>query len=89
MNVMASIKAKPRNFGKLIDLGIKRVCRMVGYTLTLCDFSGMWELAAILCALGIEIETVCESHGGAFPGRHARCVLRSRVERFTGAETAA
>ena len=30
--------------------------------------------------LGIEIETVHEHQGGAFPGSHGRYVLRSRVE---------
>lgn len=29
--------------------------------------------------LGILIETVNEKHGGPFPGRHARYVLRSRL----------
>ncbi len=29
--------------------------------------------------LGIAIETVRESHGGAFPGEHARYVLRSPI----------
>lgn len=30
--------------------------------------------------LGIRVETIHESHGGVFPGRHARYVLRSRVQ---------
>lgn len=29
---------------------------------------------------GIEIETITETHGGAFPGTHARYVLRSDVQ---------
>jgi hypothetical protein len=29
--------------------------------------------------LGIIVETIHENHGGAFPGRHARYVLRSTV----------
>jgi len=29
--------------------------------------------------LGIAVETIRESHGGPFPGSHARYVLRSRV----------
>ena len=29
---------------------------------------------------GVEIETVHEPHHGAFPGTHARYILRSRVE---------
>ncbi|HKT18363.1 MAG TPA: hypothetical protein VJR47_09995 [Stellaceae bacterium] len=28
---------------------------------------------------GLRVETIHESHGGAFPGRHARYVLRSLV----------
>lgn len=28
---------------------------------------------------GVEIETVTEQHGGAFPGSHGRYVLRSQV----------
>ena len=35
---------------------------------------------------GIEVETVHEQHGGPFPGRHARYVLRSRVEPVKAAE---
>jgi hypothetical protein len=31
-------------------------------------------------ALGVEIETVRELHGGPFKGSHARYVLRSRVK---------
>jgi hypothetical protein len=27
----------------------------------------------------VHVETVMEPHGGQFPGRHARYVLRSRV----------
>lgn len=30
--------------------------------------------------LGFTIETIREKHGGAFPGQHARYVLRSHVE---------
>ena len=33
-----------------------------------------------LRGLGFIIETVDEPHGGAFPGHHARYVLRSQVE---------
>lgn len=29
--------------------------------------------------LGIDVQTIHENHGGAFPGRHARYVLRSQV----------
>lgn len=29
--------------------------------------------------LGIRVETVRETHGGLFPGKHARYVLRSRI----------
>lgn len=36
-----------------------------------------------LRALGIEIETVTEPHGGPFSGTHARYLLRSHVERAT------
>lgn len=32
-----------------------------------------------LRALGLEIETVTEPHGGDYPGQHARYVLRSTV----------
>lgn len=32
-----------------------------------------------LRSIGIDIETIMEEHGGQFPGRHARYVLRSRV----------
>lgn len=32
-----------------------------------------------LKAMGVDIETVHESHGGRFPGSHARYVLRSHV----------
>lgn len=28
---------------------------------------------------GVQVETVMETHGGQFPGQHARYVLRSRV----------
>lgn len=28
---------------------------------------------------GIQIDTIAEAHGGAFPGHHARYVLRSNV----------
>jgi hypothetical protein len=34
-----------------------------------------------LRALGLRIDTLHEAHGGPFPGRHGRYVLRSRVER--------
>lgn len=34
---------------------------------------------ATLRALGIEIDTVREKHGGDFPGHHGRYVLRSKV----------
>jgi len=39
--------------------------------------------------MGVDIETVHESHDGPFSGTHARYVLRSRVERLTSAEDAA
>lgn len=42
-----------------------------------------------LRALGVDIETVHEAHEGPFSGTHARYVLRSCVERLTGAEDAA
>ncbi|MGR3539939.1 MAG: winged helix domain-containing protein [Hasllibacter sp.] len=32
-----------------------------------------------LRAMGVDIETVHEDHGGDFPGHHGRYVLRSRV----------
>ena len=32
-----------------------------------------------LRGLGIDIEKITEAHGGAFPGTHARYVLRSEV----------
>ena len=38
---------------------------------------------------GIDIETVHESHDGPFTGRHARYVLRSRVQRIEDDEVAA
>lgn len=34
-----------------------------------------------LRALGLEIETVTEPHGGDYPGHHARYVLRSKVQK--------
>ena len=34
-----------------------------------------------LRGMGVHIETVHEGHGGAFPGHHARYVLRSEVSR--------
>jgi hypothetical protein len=36
----------------------------------------------VLRRLGVPIETVHEWHGGAFPGRHARYVLRGDVRRI-------
>lgn len=33
----------------------------------------------LLRGRGVEIETVTEQHGGAFPGSHGRYVLRSQV----------
>lgn len=36
--------------------------------------------------LGLEIETVHEAHTGAFPGTHARYVLRSQVQVLSGPE---
>lgn len=36
-----------------------------------------------LRALGVDIETVREEHGGDYPGHHARYVLRSAVSRIT------
>lgn len=33
----------------------------------------------MLRRMGVIIDTIHESHGGAFPGTHARYVLRSRV----------
>jgi hypothetical protein len=36
--------------------------------------------------LRLRIETVNESHGGPFAGRHARYVLRSRI-RIVGADS--
>ena len=39
--------------------------------------------------LGIVIETIHEPHQGAFPGSHARYVLRSRVTRLEGRGAAA
>lgn len=32
-----------------------------------------------LRGMGIQIETLTEKHGGAFPGNHARYILRSQV----------
>jgi hypothetical protein len=34
-----------------------------------------------LRALGLEIETITEPHGGDYPGHHARYVLRARVQK--------
>lgn len=39
-----------------------------------------------LRAMGICIETIHEAHGGAFPGTHARYVLRSTVTLSNGEE---
>jgi len=39
--------------------------------------------------MGVDIETVHESHDGPFSGTHARYVLRSRVGRLIGSEDAA
>lgn len=36
--------------------------------------------------MGIDIETIHERHGGAFPGNHGRYVLRSFVNVLEGAE---
>ena len=33
--------------------------------------------------LGLDIQTVTETHGGPFKGKHARYVLRSTVHRLT------
>ncbi|MHA3977426.1 winged helix domain-containing protein [Halovulum sp. GXIMD14794] len=41
------------------------------------------EYVRQLRLLGIEIETVWEEHGGAYPGRHGRYVLRSIVRRVS------
>ena len=38
-----------------------------------------------LRGMGIEIETVHETHGGAFKGTHGRYVLRSRIRVLEGA----
>ena len=32
---------------------------------------------------GIDIATITESHGGDFPGHHARYILRSKVNRLS------
>ena len=37
---------------------------------------------------GIQIETIWERHGGPYPGRHARYVLRSKVSIIEAAEAA-
>ena len=39
--------------------------------------------------IGIEIETITESHGGDFKGHHARYVLRSTVTPFRVAQEGA
>jgi hypothetical protein len=39
--------------------------------------------------LGFDIETIHEPHQGAFPGSHARYVLRSRVTRLEDRSVAA
>jgi len=39
--------------------------------------------------MGVDIETVHETHDGPFRGTHARYVLRSRIERLDRAEDAA
>lgn len=39
--------------------------------------------------LGVEVETIHESHGGAFAGTHARYVLRSKVFLLSGKGEAA
>ena len=39
-----------------------------------------------LRARGMDIETVHERHGGAFPGNHGRYVLRSRIRILEGAQ---
>ena len=38
---------------------------------------------------GIDIATITESHGGAFPGRHARYILRSKVNHLSDLQVAA
>lgn len=38
---------------------------------------------------GIDIATITEPHHGAFPGHHARYVLRSKVERLPSLQEAA
>lgn len=38
---------------------------------------------------GLDIETIHESHGGLFAGRHARYVLKTRVRPVAGNEKAA
>ena len=35
---------------------------------------------------GLDIETITETHGGAFPGTHARYVLRSDVQLLTSGD---
>jgi hypothetical protein len=38
---------------------------------------------------GIDIATITESHGGAFPGHHARYILRSKVNQLSDLQVAA
>ena len=38
---------------------------------------------------GINIATITESHGGDFPGHHARYILRSKVNRLSDLQVAA
>jgi hypothetical protein len=38
---------------------------------------------------GIDIATITESHGGDFPGHHARYILRSKVNRLSDLQVAA
>jgi hypothetical protein len=40
-----------------------------------------------LRGMGVQIETVCEEHGGEFSGTHGRYVLRSAVSRVKGGAT--
>jgi len=59
--------------------------------ITAIDYPGVRLADAIfkLRQVGLIIETIHESHGGEFKGRHARYKLRSKVERLVDLQVAA
>jgi hypothetical protein len=59
--------------------------------ITAINYPGMRLADAVfkLRQAGLTIETIHEPHGGEFKGRHARYILKSRVERLSDLQVAA